>query len=68
MDKPNYINPNPKKISELELRKILKEVHEKQELERAEAWIAAQKELHHGAFVCAPAWVHRAMMRKTSPE
>ncbi len=64
MEKPNYINPNPRKISPEELKRIIHEIHEEQEIRRAEMWAATQKELHHGAFVCAPGWVIKALSKR----
>lgn len=50
---PSYINPNPKKVSEEHIKKVLHELKEKQEEERKQAQIDLNNALRDG-FRCGP--------------
>src|SRR5688572_1417702 len=48
---PDYINPNPKKVSEADLKKALKELHAKQEADRRQSEIDLNNAFRDG-FRC----------------
>jgi hypothetical protein len=48
---PDYINPNPKKVSEEDLKKVLHELHEKHESDRKQAQTDLNNALRDG-FRC----------------
>jgi hypothetical protein len=53
MKTPDYINPNPKKVSEVDLKKALKEINDKNKRDRWQAQIDLNKALNDG-FRCGP--------------
>jgi hypothetical protein len=58
-EKPDYINKEIKKVSEVDLKKALKEVNEKNELDRQEQRESINKALADG-FRCGPTKSHNA--------